>query len=218
MALNIYKNKDQKEIAEYIYSSINKQLTLGKKVLWFICGGSSIDIEVLIANKLKDIPKDRLTITLTDERYGDIDHIDSNLSQLYKKGFHIDGAKIIPFLNGKDIESTTKDIIKILKKEIDISDYKIGLFGVGVDGHTAGILPYSKALYSNDLISYYNTPLYKRITITEKVIEKLDEGFVYALGELKIPVIEELKENNISTEVQPSQILKKIPILTIFTD
>jgi 6-phosphogluconolactonase/glucosamine-6-phosphate isomerase/deaminase len=210
--------KNEKEIINYISSLVNNRLELGEKVLWFISGGSCIPIEVSIAKKI-NIPKNgELVITLTDERYDKVGHADSNWSQLEKSGFKINSAKMIKYLNGKDIINTTKNIEETIKKEMSKASYRIGLFGIGADGHTAGILPNSEALKSKKIIYSYDAHPYKRITITEKVIGKIDEAFVYATGESKWPIIKNLKNDVIKTKIQPAQILKKVPILTIFTD
>ena len=42
MNLNIKTIKNDEEIVEFVAGSINRQLEKGKKVLWFISGGSSI--------------------------------------------------------------------------------------------------------------------------------------------------------------------------------
>ena len=218
MNLNIKKNKTNAEIAECIASVINEQIRLGKNVLWFISGGSAVPLEVLIAQKIGEIPEGKLVITLTDERYGDIDHKESNCFKLKTDGFEIKGAKYIPFLCGKDILNTTSDIIQTLTTELEKAEYKIGLFGIGADGHTAGILPQSEAIKADYLVYTYDAPPFKRMTITPKTILSLNEAFIYAVGESKWPTIEKLKLDDISINDQPAQILKSIPLLTIFTD
>jgi 6-phosphogluconolactonase/glucosamine-6-phosphate isomerase/deaminase len=71
---------------------------------------------------------------------------------------------------------------------------------------------------SDELAFGYDTPTFSRITITPKVIEKLDEAVVWAQGEDKWGVVKDLIRNEIKIEKQPAQILKKVPLLTIFSD
>lgn len=217
MNLNIKITKDLEEVAILVANSINEQLKLGKRVLWFVAGGSTISVLLKIADKINTDLGGKLVVTLTDERFGDENHSDSNWFQLMSSGFSIPNAKMIPYLKGKSFSETTKDIADIIKEEISIADYRIGIFGVGVDGHTAGILPHSKALNSGDFVCAYNTPTYDRITITPKAIESLDEAYIYAMGELKWSVIDKMKED-LSVENNPVLLLKKVPLLTIFTD
>ena len=70
---------------------------------------------------------------------------------------------------------------------------------------------------AKDLAFGYDTATFSRITITFKAIEKLDGAVVWAQGKDKWKVLEEL-QTDISLIKQPAQILKKIPLLTIFSD
>ena len=217
MNLNIKTTKDIEDVADFLANAINRELELGKKVLWFATGGSSIAVQVLASKKINRELSDKLTITLTDERYGSVNHKDSNWSKMMELGFSIPGARLIPFLNGEGFTETAKNLCQILDEEIKKADYKIGMFGIGTDGHTAGILPHSNAVGMDDLVCAYNTPIFDRITITPQVISILDEAIVYSMGEVKWPILEKLQED-ISLEEDPSQVLKKVPLLTIFTD
>ncbi|PIR68677.1 hypothetical protein COX93_01290 [Candidatus Nomurabacteria bacterium CG_4_10_14_0_2_um_filter_30_12] len=217
MNIALKNTKDIKEVSDFIASSILKQLDLDKKVLFFIAGGSSVSVAVAVANNLKKDLLSNLVVVLTDERYGEVSHKDSNFFQLIEKGFDIPQAKIIPVLNNDDKIITVEKFSKILGQELKKSDYKIALFGIGADGHVAGILPYSGAVYSEDLVYGYDTPTFSRITITPKVIKDLDEAIVWAQGENKWEALENL-EKDIDINLAPAQILKKVPLLTIFTD
>lgn len=209
------------DAGSFIANSILNQLKLNKRVLFFVTGGSSISVAIKVAEILREFPDQdliqNLTIMLTDERYGPHGHTDSNWYQLVKKGFNLPGAKLIPILIGEDMTKTTEKFEAILNQELKNAQCKIGLFGIGADGHTAGILPDSIAVNSKDLACSYDTPIFSRITITSKTIEKLNEAMIWAQGEKKWGVLKDL-ERNIDIIKQPAQILKKVPLLTIFTD
>lgn len=217
MSLNIKTTNDLEEIADFVANTINKQLADGKRVLWFVTGGSSIKVQSKVADKINTNLPGRLVITLTDERFGEENHLDSNWYQLKQLGFEIKNAKIIPFLTGKNFKDTTLSLREILKEELEKADYKIGNFGIGIDGHTAGILPHTLAVDSPDLVCGHETEQFDRVTITPKVISQLDEAIIFAMGENKWPILEKL-EKEFPLEEDPSQILKKVPLLTIFTD
>lgn len=221
MVLNIQTTKNIDDPAEFVVKSILNQLDLGKKVLFFVTGGSSISVGVRIAELLRENQRhnltQNLTVLLTDERYGPINHVDSNFSKLLEKGFTLPFAKIIPILTGESREVATEKFNNILEQEFKTSEYKIGLFGFGTDGHTAGILPESLATESNDLACEYNTPVFSRITMTFNAIKQLDEAVVWAQGEDKWQVLESL-EKDLDVIKQPVQILKQVPLLKIFTD
>ena len=86
MNLNIKTIKNDEEIVEFVAGSINRQLEKGKKVLWFVSGGSFIPVEVLIAKKINEKYSSNLIVTLTDERYGSLNHPDSNWQRLKTSG------------------------------------------------------------------------------------------------------------------------------------
>jgi 6-phosphogluconolactonase/glucosamine-6-phosphate isomerase/deaminase len=224
MNLSIKTTTRPIEAASFIALSVLNQLRLGKQVLLFLAGGSSIAVGVKIAELLRKSSDENLiknlTITLTDERYGPLDHADSNWHQLKEKGFNLPGAKLIFVLNGEDRATVTEKFNYFLHQEFKTNKetkYRIGLFGIGADGHTAGILPESDAIFSKDLAFSYDTPTFSRITITPKIIEQLNEAVIWAQGEDKWSIIENLRED-IAFAKQPAQILKRVPLLTIFTD
>lgn len=217
MGFNIKKTKDIEEVADFIAASINKKLAEGKRVLWFVTGGSSIKVESKVAPKIDTNLPGRLVITLTDERFGVENHPDSNWYQLRQLGFEMEKSKRIIFLAGETMTETTKRLRGVLKEELAKADYKIGNFGIGIDGHTAGILPHTEAVFSPELICSYSTSQFDRVTITPLVIRELDEAIVFAMGENKWPILEKL-EKEFPLEEDPSQILKTVPLLTIFTD
>jgi 6-phosphogluconolactonase/glucosamine-6-phosphate isomerase/deaminase len=209
------------EVANFVANSVLKQLEAGKKVLLFLTGGSSVAVGVRITDILRD-SKDtnllqNLTVTLTDERYGSIDHFNSNFFQLNEQGFSLPGAKIIPVLIDDDRNITTEKFNTALNEEFTKAEYKIGLFGIGADGHTAGILPDTIAVNAKDLAFGYDTATFSRITITFNAILKLDEAIVSAQGKDKWKILEELK-TDVPLVKQPAQVLKKVPLLTIFSD
>jgi 6-phosphogluconolactonase/glucosamine-6-phosphate isomerase/deaminase len=210
-----------KDAAEFVVNSVFNQLEKGKKVLLFLTGGSSVAVGVKIADILKEKADgnllQNLTVTLTDERYGPIDHFNSNFFQLSEKGFSLPKAKIIPILIDEDKNITVEKFKNNLNEEFTKAEYKIGLFGIGADGHTAGILPESVAVSAKNLAFSYETATFSRITITFNTIEKLDEVVVWAQGEDKWKVLKELN-TEIDLAKQPAQILKKVPLLTIFSD
>jgi 6-phosphogluconolactonase/glucosamine-6-phosphate isomerase/deaminase len=217
MSLEIRTTKNIEEISDFIASSINIELGLGKNVLWFVSGGSSIPVEILVAGKINEKFTNKLVVTLADERFGPSNHSESNWLKLMNAGFKIKGAKMIPFLNDKNMRETTEEIREVISTELQNAEFKIGIFGIGIDGHTAGILPHTLAVSSKEIVCMYETDLHNRLTITPRTIEMLDEAVLFAIGENKWEAIEKLS-NDIPIDDEPAQILKKVPLLTIFTD
>jgi 6-phosphogluconolactonase/glucosamine-6-phosphate isomerase/deaminase len=218
MSLVITTTTNPEEVANFVATSVMNKLASGKRVLLFLTGGSSTIVGVKIAELLRRRWFQNLTVMLTDERYGPIGHTDSNWQQMLDKGFSLSQSKLIPILTGDNRDTTTEKFNIALNEEFMRAEYKIGLFGIGTDGHTAGILPQSRAVRSKDLALGYDTPTFSRITITPKAIGKLDEAVVWAQGKDKWPVLKNLEEKKILLSKQPAQILKKVPLLTIFSD
>lgn len=223
MSFSIRTTIKVEDAANFIVLSILNQLKLDKNVLFFVTGGSSIAVAVKVSELLRKSEHKKLTVMLTDERYGPVGHKDSNWQQLMDQGFDLPQAKLIPILTGDDFATTTEKFNENLAYEFNVSGYTIGLFGVGKDGHTAGIIPSSIAVDSPDLACGHHTETFSRITITPQLIKELDEAVVFMQGKEKWGVARDL-EKNIPTRAggdfkkAPVQILKKVPLLTIFTD
>lgn len=215
--MEFIKSTDQKAIATYILYRIVAELEMDKKVLWFMPGGSAIPIVRDILSQLTQFDTKNLTLTLTDERYGDPGHSDENWSVIMKDLPTLKDTIYLPINNGESLEQTILSHQKALQKLLDWADHSIGFFGIGADGHTAGILPKSPAASSTDSVCGYKSEPYTRITITPNVIERLDDAFVYAVGKDKHDVLDML-ELPIDTSIMPAQFLKSVPELIIFND
>ena len=218
MDIEIKTTTEPKVAAEFLASRILEKLGLNKKVLWFVPGGSSIKVAAEAAKIISKNPHQNLAVMLTDERYGPVGFPDSNWQQLLDTGFSLVEAKLMPVLNGSAREETTENFNINLKLELERADYKIGLFGIGTDSHTAGILPESPAIESKEFAFRYNTEKFERITITPKTIVELDEAVVLVQGEGKWGVLENFKNKNVDLRTAPVQILKVVPKVTIFSD
>ncbi len=204
-------------VADELAAKIIQQLQAGHKVLWLVPGGSSITVAVLAAKQIGAIDHSGLAVSLTDERFGPVGHADSNWQQLITAGFSLPQARLLPVLTGKDRQQTTDDFAVMLKQELEDTDYSIGFFGIGSDGHTSGILPYSPAVQATDFAASYDGPDFERITTTPAFITRLSEAVVFAVGKEKWPTLQALAMVN-DIAVQPAQILKQVPQLTIYSD
>jgi 6-phosphogluconolactonase/glucosamine-6-phosphate isomerase/deaminase len=201
--------------ANYLANLINKHLNDGKRVVWFVSGGSAIQVATA-ASKAIEKPG-RLTISLIDERFGLPGHQDSNWQQLIGSGFKINGAKSINILKGNKLEDETSQFDSSIAKLLNEASLKIALLGMGEDGHTAGILPHSSAVNSPNLVESYQGPDYQRITLTPKALKKIDTAIVYAMGKNKHTALEAL-EQDLTIDDMPAQIFKQIPDTSIYND
>jgi 6-phosphogluconolactonase len=195
------------------------ELTAGKHVLWLVCGGSNIAAEAAIMQAIPADLSQRLTVTLTDERYGAVGHKDSNWQQLIEADFDAKAATAMPVLGGKSLEETVADYGARIEELFAKSDSAMALFGIGGDGHIAGILPDSPAARETTaLTAGYDSPPYTRLTLTFPALQKIDIAYAMAFGPDKRAAIQRLQNEDRALTEQPSQVLKQLPEATIFSD
>jgi 6-phosphogluconolactonase/glucosamine-6-phosphate isomerase/deaminase len=197
---------------------LKKHLVKGERVLWLLSGGSSIPIAVKASRELKGVDLSKLYVSLTDERFGKIGHIEENWKQLLDEGLELPGATTYRPLIGRDIMKTNAAFRNWLKEQLANADYRIGIFGLGADGHTCGIKPGSTAVSSADLATSFLGDDYERITITFPAIKQIDEAIIQASGNGKRGIISDLFNKDYPMKEQPAQILKVIPSSTLYTD
>ncbi|HEY2004041.1 MAG TPA: 6-phosphogluconolactonase [Candidatus Saccharimonadia bacterium] len=216
MTPRFIKISSPQPLVKYLADTIGTHLRAGERVLWEVSGGSAVAVEVEVAAALGGTPLEHLTVTLTDERPGPVGHPDSNWFQLARAGFKLPGARLLPVLTGSDIAADTAAFADVLAHELAAGGYHLGLFGIGPDGHTAG-LPAQNAPDHVELAAYYEAGDFRRISSTPAAIARLDEAVVYAVGESKHPQLERLSQQLPYTE-QSAQALKQAPSLAIFND
>lgn len=204
-------------VVELLTTRLSDRLSKGDKVLWLVPGGSAIAVAAQVAQKIRHLDLSNLTVTLTDERFGEVGHTDSNWRQLHEADFHLPGATMVPILHGHTLNETTSEFARHLQEYCKGAAYCLGFFGIGPDGHTAGILPNSPVVMATDWAEAYETPQYLRVTMTPPAIAALDEVIVYAMGKAKRQPLERLQED-IPVVEQPAQALKQVAKLTIFND
>lgn len=217
----INSSEGAKRLADKILSYIND----GKKVLWLVCGGSNISISVEVLNIMKsELDKEmkrytlrNLTVSLTDERYGSINHPEANWRGLKDKGFDFEAVSTVPVLVGKSFDETTKLYGMSMRDAWSANDVHIGQFGVGTDGHIAGVLPRTVGVRSPGTVVSYDAGNFKRLTVTLATIEKLDVAYAFVYGESKRAALDNLK-TDLTDEIQPAQVLKRVKDAEVFTD
>ena len=203
-------------------SKLKGSLNLGP-TLWLVPGGSNIPLVVSVMASLSVELTDNLIVGLTDERFGPYGHPDSNWVQLKNAGFDPKRARILEILKegeGSDLSSVIARYNSELDTVLDEVTATIGLFGMGTDGHIAGILPNSPAVneasYST-VIGYSGTP-YSRITISFSAIRRLNSAFLIAMGETKRSQLERLINQDAPLEEQPAQIIKQVSEAYLYND
>jgi len=209
--------------SQILANKISEYMSQDLKVLWLVSGGSNIDITVgtaeILKLKFKDKIKKNLVIMLTDERYGPAGHCDSNWAQYIGKGLDFSIFKeAVPVLINKNIEETINHFSERYLTFKEWADITIGQFGIGSDGHIAGVLPQTIGTLSTDTVCGYSTDSFQRITLTISEIKNISVVYTFVLGQSKNSVIKKLMGECISVEEMPAQILKFIPESYLFYD
>ncbi len=216
--MKLVTEQDDEQIVEYLTSTLIANLQADKSVLWLVPGGSAMKVATKVLAELEDVDTSKLCVTLTDERYGRPNHPDENWMQLEQLGFNVATINAYRVLRGEDIETTAQDFADKLAQLFATYDYKIGLFGIGGDGHTAGIKPHTVAATSDEYAAQFEGEDFARITMTPKAIGQLDEAVAYAHGTEKHPVLSQLLHEDVDIYDQPAQALKTVPKVTLFSD
>jgi 6-phosphogluconolactonase/glucosamine-6-phosphate isomerase/deaminase len=214
----IYTDDPIEDSAKAVSESILKQLSAGKRVLWLLSGGSGAAVVTRASQLLRKHDLSNLSATMTDERYGPVGHKDENWQGLLGSGFELPGANLYRTLIGEDRSKTVSALEKWLDTQIKNSDYIVGIFGIGEDGHTAGIKPNSPAVSSPDLVTSFIGDDFERITVTFNMIKKVNEAVIQASGAGKKGIISNLLQGMVPLNQQPAQILKIIPHTTFYSD
>ncbi|MEK7594035.1 MAG: 6-phosphogluconolactonase [Patescibacteria group bacterium] len=197
-----------------------RELASGKKVLWLVSGGSNIPASSQIMDNIPSRLSQNLTVTLVDERYGDVGHEESNWAQLMTSGFNSGQATLLPVLqDDMSFEQTIDYYDQIAGAALADNTIVIAQLGIGPDGHIAGILPDSSSSRDTDdiAVGYKSTP-FDRLTLTYKGLRMIDVAYTFAFGNTKHQALDSLQSKSLGLAKQPSEILKEIPEAYIYND
>ncbi len=217
--MQIYKVGFSNIAAAPLVSKLKSSLALGP-ALWLIPGGSNIPLAVEVMRRLDDNLTQSLTVALTDERFLAKGHPDSNWQQLITAGFNPKRARVIEVLQADEtLEACTARYNQALTDALEENTVTIGQFGMGTDGHIAGILPNSPAsLETGNTVIGYNATPFSRITITFNGIRQLGTVFLVAFGDSKREQLDKLIRQNLPLNVQPAQVIKQVNEAYIYND
>lgn len=212
------KTSSNKPVINYLVKRITRKLLDGGKVFWLLSGSSYINTEIRVSKKLGRHNLNNLAVSLTDERYGQVGHHDSNWQKLCAGGFDLPGANLQPILQGKSFDETMSEFAAFIEKSLQGADYKIACVGVGADGHTLGVLKNSPVVHSQKLVEGYQGSDFKRITLTLSALKLLDEIVVYMPGENKKQLVEQLAHEDVLLDEQPAQALKRATRVIVYNE
>lgn len=217
--LQFIHQSDSIQAATALTERLHKELAAGKQTVWLVCGGSNIPLVVAIMRSIPVELTANLTVMLTDERYGKPSHPDSNWKQLYDAGFQPGKAHVIETLQPElTLQDTCAMYDKALRHTLPGADLVIAQFGIGGDGHIAGILPQSAGLSEDHWVVGYDAGTFKRITITPPVWKYIKVAYAFVYGGSKQTALELLQHKDVPVRDQPAQLLKALPEAYVYTD
>lgn len=220
--MEFIKSSNSVNGTEVCANRLIRELSDGKKVLWLVCGGSAISAEAEILKAIHSSgTTERLTVMLMDERYGAVGHPDSNWWQLQQAGCDFTSINALPVMADplKSLTETATEYAQKVARAFDEADVVIGLFGLGADGHTAGILPNSPAATEESkLVVGYNSPPFDRITLTRKALLRVDVAFVFAFGDSKSPALLDLQRGEKPFIEMPARLHAELPECYVYND
>ncbi|MFA5003992.1 MAG: 6-phosphogluconolactonase [Candidatus Saccharimonadales bacterium] len=206
-----------------IAQRIEDELAKNKQVLWLVSGGSNVALEVNIMRSLKEKIANKLqnlTILPMDERYGKPGHVNSNTEFMRKSGFQPGVAEWIDVLaHDVSLEETLEYYADVAAEAMADAHIIIGQFGLGADGHVAGILPDSPATDEDyATVIGYEWSDYVRLTLSPRALTDVQVAYVPAYGQSKEAALKRLQLNEEPLDQLPAGLLYEIPEVYVYVD
>jgi 6-phosphogluconolactonase/glucosamine-6-phosphate isomerase/deaminase len=218
-----FLREDSTAAVKAIAQRICDELFADKRVLWLVSGGSNVELEVQVMEKLHLHCADklpRLAIMPMDERYGKPGHPDSNTQQLREAGFEAGTATWVDVLmHDVPFDQTIDFYNEVSATALANAMVVVGQFGLGPDGHTAGLLPGSPATeIDNATVAGYEWSDYTRLTLTPHALRQVTIAYVPAYGQGKKVALQRLRKNKEDLAELPSALLYEIPEVYVYND
>jgi 6-phosphogluconolactonase/glucosamine-6-phosphate isomerase/deaminase len=155
-----------------------------------------------------------------DERYGKPGHADSNTEALRKAGFDPGEATWVDVLmHDAPFDQTVSFYGEVAATALANAAVVIGQFGLGGDGHVAGILPDSPAADADEVtVAGYEWKDYTRMTLTPVALKQVTSAYVLAYGDGKKEALERLRANSETLAALPAKLLYEIPEVYVYND
>lgn len=201
-------------------------------VLLLLAGGSSFKIYDAIR---PEVLSDHVTIAMTDDRFS-MDMDVNNFTQLQSTYFYNEAIDTNTYTISTEVWNEENPEALAERFATGIAGWRkdfpngvvIATFGIGTDGHIAGMMPEEKADFKKRFVDTkqtvvgYNTPNnehHERITITMPFIKsEVKHAVVYAVGENKKEAVQKVLAPTGNLHETPARIIREIPDTYLFTD
>ncbi len=214
MALKVIHHRTCEAAATEAGRKLASAIGKHKKPLLLLSGGSSLNAVRVMASRLTKAQKNRIKVMQIDARYVPFGDEDNNWSQIEKylsDDLVLDRKNAI-YEEDKKPRDLASNYSAMLEEAMEDADITIGVYGMGADGHIAGIKPmwapyrFTRFLDGRAVVSY-KAKDFIRITTTSEVIVRLDRIIGLVCGKEKYEAIKKLDEEA-SMRQHPAQLLK----------
>jgi 6-phosphogluconolactonase/glucosamine-6-phosphate isomerase/deaminase len=216
--------REDTEAATYaIAQSICDGLSAEKRVLWLISGGSNIAVEKSVMDMVRNHANGKLTglaILPIDERYGPAGHKDSNIQALRDAGFDPGAATFVDVLmHNTPFDQTVSFYSEVAATALSNASIIVGQFGMGSDGHIAGIKPESPATEPDEsTVAGYEWGDYSRMTLMPAALRQVTVGFLVAYGADKKKPLVQLQKKTVPFKRLPARLLYELSDVRVYND
>jgi 6-phosphogluconolactonase len=210
--------------AGIIATSLRRRLDAHDRASVVLSGGSSPirTIELLAAAAL---PWERITVTLSDERWVSPEHEDSN-ERMVREHLLVDDAAAAGFLSLYAPDETPESQADVLDQALRLLPipFACSLLGMGEDGHFASLFPDAANL--DEGVDVDSTHLaipvrtaaspHPRISLSLSALSRSDTIVLLIFGEKKLAVFEEAVEQPESFPVGHLLRQKRAPVKVVW--
>lgn len=198
----ILKEKDFNLFSAKLLYKTFKRLSKNKKNVYVALSGGSTPLPILNILKNYDINWNYFNFFLVDERNVPSTSSLSNYGNIEKVFFnHIKSSCYSMTNSNYSIDECAVNYEKLICSKIPVGENNIPVFdlillGMGTDGHTASLFPKTKGLLEKtkfiivNSVPQLNT---KRITLTYPIILNANKIMIFAKGNFKSKILNEIK-------------------------
>lgn len=200
MQLHTLSSQEQQttELAKAISNRLVEIINQNGRAVIAVSGGKS-PIALFAKLSKEELPWEKVTITLVDERFTDVTHEDSN-ENLVRKNLLINNAEQAFFIG---LVTTRNIISSTANANLQVPKIDIAILGMGEDGHTASIFPCCKELDTvldtlvtteKYVITSPTTANYQRVGLSLSAILQIPYLFLSINGEKKLAIINDAQQ------------------------
>lgn len=223
--MHIFSKADElnEALAQFILSTAKDAVAATGRFTFALTGGSSPKklYELLTTPPYKnELPWENTYIFWGDERFVPQDDDRYNAKMAYEillNHVPVPKNQIYPMPYSASIppEEVARQYENLLRKHFSTSapEFDLILLGMGDDGHTASLFPYTPVLEEKDRWvseAYHTGQQMYRITLTAPLLNKAKNIAFLLFGENKAQVLHQVLEGDYQPEHLPTQLIKPV--------